>query len=151
MRVYLDACCLSRLTDNQDQPRIRGEAIAVVLVLGWIQEGSVQWIASEALAEEIRRNYSPERRMQNEALLAKASVSVAIDHRIEKRGRELQSLGYGMFDALHLAAAEAKEVDVLLSTDDRFIRQAARGTGRPRVPVRNPVSWVQERAQEQSQ
>ena len=73
MKVYLDACCLGRLTDDQTQRRIREEAEAVELVLGLVARGSVEWIASEALAEEIRRNPSAERRIENETLLAMAS------------------------------------------------------------------------------
>ena len=145
MRVYLDACCLGRLTDDQTQRRIREEAEAVEVVMGLVARGSVEWIASEALSEEIRRNPSAERRMESETLLAMASEASELDDRIAERARELQSFGYGAFDALHLAAAEAARVDVLLSTDDRFVRRASHGAGHPRVTVRNPLSWVRER------
>jgi hypothetical protein len=47
-------------------------------------------------------------------------------------------------DALHIAAAESARMDVLLSTDDRLIKRAARGLGNPRIPVQNPVSWIKE-------
>ena len=50
----------------------------------------------------------------------------------------------GVFDALHLACLEAARVDVMLTTDDSFVRKASRGDGRPRVAVRNPLSWSQE-------
>jgi predicted nucleic acid-binding protein len=30
LRIYLDACCLSRLTDDQSQARVRGEAEALL-------------------------------------------------------------------------------------------------------------------------
>lgn len=33
------------------------------------------------------------------------------------------------------------EFDVLLTTDDGFVRKAFRRDGNPRVTVRNPVSW----------
>lgn len=144
MRVYLDVCCLGRLTDDQTQRRIREEAEAVELVLGLVARGSIEWIASEALAEEIRRNPSAERRIEGETLLAMASEASEMDDRIAERARELQSFGYGTFDALHLAAAEVARVDVLLSTDDQFVNRASGGAGRPRVTVRNPLSWVRE-------
>ena len=136
---------LGRLTDDQTQRRIRDEAEAVELVLGLVTRGSIEWVGSEALVEEIRRNPSAERRIENESLLAMASEASEIDDRIAERARELQSFGYGAFDALHLAAAEAAPVDVLLSTDDQFVRRASHGAGRPRVTVRNPLSWVRER------
>jgi hypothetical protein len=53
-------------------------------------------------------------------------------------------LGYGTFDALHLATAESAGADALLSTDDRFIKRASRGVANPRIPVKNPVLWIQE-------
>ena len=49
---------------------------------------------------------------------------------------------YGRFDALHLAAAEEARCDWLLTTDDRFLRKAARGTGQPSVRVRNPLDYL---------
>jgi predicted nucleic acid-binding protein len=56
----------------------------------------------------------------------------------------LEALGYGAFDALHLACAEQAAVDVLLTTDDRFIKQVGRRLGKPTIRVLNPVNWVQE-------
>jgi predicted nucleic acid-binding protein len=57
------------------------------------------------------------------------------------RARQLRNAGYGVFDSLHLACAETGGASVLLTTDDKFIKRAARTIGRPRVPVRNPLSW----------
>ncbi len=65
MRVYLDVCCLSRLTDDHSQARIREEA-------------------------------------------------------------------------------EAADADVMLTTDDRLLKRIARNLGNPRIPVRNPLSWLKE-------
>jgi hypothetical protein len=42
MRVYLDACCLSRLTDDQSQARIREEAEAIERVLAGVRRGTVE-------------------------------------------------------------------------------------------------------------
>jgi hypothetical protein len=57
------------------------------------------------------------------------------------RAKNPQAAGYGAFDALHLACAEAAQVDVPLTTDDGFLRKASRRDGSPRVLVRNPVCW----------
>jgi hypothetical protein len=61
-----------------------------------------------------------------------------------ERARALEALGYGAFDALHLACAEQAAVDVLLTTDDRFIKQALRSLGNPTIQVSNPLKWLQE-------
>ena len=76
MTVYLDACCLSRLTDDQSQARIREEA------------------------ESIHRVF-----------LYLALATVEIDDEVAHRAQSLVGLGYGPFDALHIAAAESAGVD----------------------------------------
>ena len=86
----------------------------------------------------------PERRFENVALLAFASETIQVSSEIRVRARQFQAAGFGPFDALHLACAEAARVDVLLTTDDGFMRKASRGDGRPRVAVRNPLSWSRE-------
>jgi predicted nucleic acid-binding protein len=141
MKVYLDACCLNRLTDDQTQPRIRQEARAVELILRRMQQGNIQWISSEALADEIDRNPDVERRLENAAILPLASTTMEVTDEISARAGDLQIAGYGAYDALHLACAEAAQVDVLLTTDDAFIRRASRRDGNPLVAVSNPLSW----------
>ena len=145
MKVFLDACCLSRLTDDQSQPRIRREAEAIERILGLVHDGVIELVSSEALHDEIQRNPSDDRRIDVAALIALASQSVELDDGVVRRAKQLESKGYGSYDALHLAAAESAMVDILLTTDDKFVQRATRGTGRPLVPVRNPLSWFQEK------
>lgn len=144
MRVYLDACCLSRLTDDQTQPRIRQEAEAVERVLAGVRRETIELLSSEALEDEVRSNPSMERQVEAQTTLSFAVTRIAIDDAIAVRAQDLVGLGYGPFDALHLAAAESGGADVLLTTDDRLLKRAARKLGNPRIPVRNPVSWIRE-------
>ncbi|MGH9439740.1 MAG: type II toxin-antitoxin system VapC family toxin [Terriglobia bacterium] len=144
MKIYLDACCLSRLTDDQTQPRVRWEAEAVERVFQSIQHRLAIWVSSEALLDEILQNPIPKRRAEAQALFKFSSEIYQIDAATSDRARQLEAAGYGSYDALHLAAAESAKVDFLLSTDDRFVRKAFRGLGSPLVAVRNPVSWVKE-------
>jgi hypothetical protein len=65
-KIYLDACALNRLTDDQRQPRIRTEAEAVEKVVHLIWKGETEWMASIVLGDEIRRN--PNREGRNDAL-----------------------------------------------------------------------------------
>ncbi|HME07968.1 MAG TPA: PIN domain-containing protein [Bryobacteraceae bacterium] len=144
MRIYLDACCLSRLTDDQTQRRVCQEAEAVEKILKQVREDLIQWVSSDALAEELGRNPHEGRKIDSIALLALASETIETSGGIRSRARQLQHAGYGPFDALHLACAEAAHADVLLTTDDGLMRKASRGDGRPRVAVLNPLSWSQE-------
>jgi len=120
------------------------EAAAIEAIFSRTDDGSLTWIASEALATGIESNQNLVRRDQTAALLIWATENVEITGPISIRATSLERLGYGPFDSLHLACAEAAAADALLTTDDAFIRKAARGIGSPLVPVRNPLSWSQE-------
>ena len=144
MKVYFDACCLNRLTDDQSQLRIRQEAEAIELILRFMRNGEIQWMSSEALVDEIDRNPNGERRLENIALLALAAESVKVNDAIASRSADLHLAGYGVYDALHLACAEAARVDVLLTTDDEFVRRASRQDGSPLVAVLNRLFWRRE-------
>ena len=95
MKIYLDACCLSRLTDDQSQARIREEAEAVEQLLAGVRRRTFELLSSEALEDEVRRNPSMERRVEAQTIL-----SFGRDEDPNWRGRrpscsELVGLGYG--------------------------------------------------------
>lgn len=113
-------------------------------ILSRVTQGVCLWLGSEALTGEIKRCPQIPRRGENLALLAFASSIVGVNDKILDRARQLQVAGYYAFDAMHLASAEAGYADVLLTTDDRFLKRASRGDGMPLVPVRDPVSWLKE-------
>jgi predicted nucleic acid-binding protein len=144
VRIYLDACCLNRLTDDQSQSRIAEEAEAVEKILRLLRDGKIEWLSSTVLKAETSNNPDVERRYEAEVLLSLATDTISPDGQIIRRATELEAAGYGAFDALHLSSAEAGMVDVLLTTDDRFIRRAARAVGSPCVRVLNPVEWLRE-------
>ncbi len=101
-------------------------------------EGRAEWSASVALLREIRRNPSHEKRNDALSLLAHAGVLREPTAVVVARAEAIRAAGYGAFDELHLAHAEADHCNVLLTTDDRFMRQAQRGLGSPLVRVMNP-------------
>ncbi len=145
--VYLDACCLNRPFDNQAQDRIRLESEAVLLILDHVQRGEWRWVGSEVLSFEVARNPDPERKRRVQVLVSSASGSVSLDDRVEQRGAELEAMGFGAFDALHVASAESAQVDVFLTTDDALVRLARRSEDRIRVRVENPLAWLKERSE----
>jgi hypothetical protein len=53
MKVYLDACCINRFTDDQSQERIRRETAAIEMILKGVRHGSIQWVSSEPLSDEM--------------------------------------------------------------------------------------------------
>jgi len=63
LKVYLDACCLSRVTDDQNEPRGRAEVEAVEHILGMIRAGQARWVSSTGLSIEASRNARGESRV----------------------------------------------------------------------------------------
>ena len=140
----MDACCLNRLTDDQSQPRVRDEAGAVDQILRMVQQGLATWVSSTILDLEISRNPDPERRNDVNSILGFASEVVRPQTEDADRALELQKLGFGSFDALHLACAERGAVDVFLTTDDGLLSRARRHKTALRVSAENPLSWYTE-------
>lgn len=54
-----------------------------------------------------------------------------------QRASNLQNLGFQPFDALHIACAEAADVDIFLTTDDRLLRKASAHINQLNVEVQN--------------
>ena len=141
MRLYLDACCLNRLTDDQRQARVRKEADAVEGILRLVREGRATWVSSTAVEIETSRNPDVDRRRDVAALLASSNEVLVPRPRSADRAAFLQKVGFDTFDALHLASAEQGRADVFPTTDDRLIRRAARHSNEFHMNIQNPVSW----------
>jgi predicted nucleic acid-binding protein len=144
MKVYLDACCLNRPFDDQSQPRIHLETEAILLVLEKIHRREWQWVASDALFFEINQNPDAENRQRVRALLSDAREVVGINDDVLSRAEYFEQSGLDVYDALHLAIAELSSVDVLLTTDDRFIKLVQREESLTTLQVANPVRWLEE-------
>lgn len=144
-RIYLDACCLNRPFDDQSQDRIRLESEAVLLILIRVQQHEDSlWVSSEAVRYEVEQTPDSERRRRVRALLSFAEVEADVTDAVANRAVELRSQGFKAVDALHVACAEASLSDVLLTTDDRFLRAARRNAGQLHVRVENPIDWLRE-------
>jgi len=143
-RIYLDACAINRLSDPPMQQRIALETAAMERLLHGVRTGQLSWIASSVLLVEIENNPDARRRNSALALLCFASEVHRPTALSAERGRQLNLLGYGKLDALHLAMAEEQRCDLLLTTDDRFLRRAMRNQGKPSVRVQNPLNYWKE-------
>uniref|UniRef100_B8HMT5 PIN domain-containing protein n=1 Tax=Cyanothece sp. (strain PCC 7425 / ATCC 29141) TaxID=395961 RepID=B8HMT5_CYAP4 len=141
LKIYLDVCCLNRPFDDWAQERIRLEGDTVLSILERIRTGQWQLINSEAIAVELRKMRNLAKRDQILKFLELATVIQAIDAAIDARAQQLESLGFGLFDAFHVACAEAAVADVFLSTDDRLLKNALRQRDSLKVEVQNPVVW----------
>jgi hypothetical protein len=50
LRIYLDACCLSRLTDDQSQARVHPESDAIEHILRMVRAGLATWVIVKSVA-----------------------------------------------------------------------------------------------------
>jgi predicted nucleic acid-binding protein len=144
MRVYLDNCCFGRPYDDQSQERVRLEAEAVFLILRWVVHGTLELIVSDVVDLEAAAIRDVERRERVQVLARTSDRRVRYSEELMRRGDALEALGFGAYDALHIACAEAAEVDVLFTTDDRLLKRARRLEHELSVSVMNPLTWVQE-------
>lgn len=138
-RVYFDACALNRPFDDQSQARIRIEAEAVEHLLRAVEDGELQWISSDFILFEVRKRPDKERREMLEMLCHEATERVAFSEELGRRARELRAQGLRDMDALHLAAAERERAELLITTDDQFVRAAREIQPPSRVRVENPA------------
>jgi len=81
---------------------VRDEAEAVERVLALVRERGATWVSSTVLEVEINRNPDADRRRDVAALLSFADEEVVPGPNEEARASDLERLGYGTFDALHL-------------------------------------------------
>lgn len=143
MRVYLDLCCLKRPFDDQGVPRVRLEAEAVVSIQKVIEEGAHTFVRSVAQDLENTKNPDPIRRARVEVWLSSYPLPAIEPAAATALTTDLVEMGFGAFDAYHLAWAELLQAEVFLTTDDRLRSLAARQSSL-RVRVMGPLEFAQE-------
>ncbi len=148
MRIYLDVCCLNRPFDDQTVDRNYMESKAVLVILSRMEEGEWKWVSSEIVDYEISKTPNV-RRIQNiNQLIGNADECIAVTREIVNRAKEIETVGFEPFDAIHLACAEHAKADIFLTTDDKLIRKASQKKELD-VRISNPLDWLQEGFQDE--
>lgn len=138
MRVYLDTSALNRPFDDQTQPRIWLESMAVFVILAAVAEGDLLLVTSSVLEYERSRDPSEGRRRVVAQSLGPAVQHVTVTSEMEQRAERLAESGLSALDALHLAAAEAGDADCFITCDDRLLQRS----GHAKVQAMNPLEFV---------
>lgn len=125
MVLYLDICCLKRPFDDQAQPRNRIEAEAVLGLLA-ADASRVTFVRSAAHDLENDQNPLAWRAERVRGWLRDRPLATTEAEPLRARTAELMENGLHGFDALHLACAEAADVDVFVTCDDRLLAAAQR-------------------------
>lgn len=124
MKVYLDTCSLHRPLDDKAQVRIALEAEAVLAILALSEAGAVSLVSSDVVVFEVDRNPHPQRKAFVSEIIVRAPIIVPLSDTIEQRAKLLEGRGFKPLDALHLASAEAEQVDYFCTCHDRFLKRA---------------------------
>jgi len=142
-KIYLDSCCFNRPFDDLSQDKVRFECEAVLEILSNCVAGMWEVFRSDVLNDEIDRIANYVKKQKVLMLYSSATIYVPLTDEIVYRAKSIQHIvNIKPFDALHLACAECSNASVLLTTDKKFINQAA--AINTSVRVTNPAIWLME-------
>ncbi|MDO4339224.1 MAG: PIN domain-containing protein [Eubacteriales bacterium] len=143
MKIYLDNCCYNRPFDDQTQERIHLESEAILTILKRGQTGLYHIVGSDILELEMERMHDIAKRYQVKELYKVADQRILYSEKIKIRSQKImQQSKIRTFDSLHIAAAEMAQADVMLTTDDKLEKMAARLE--LEVKVMNPLKFAWE-------
>lgn len=143
MRIYLDNCCFNRPFDDQTQERIHLESEAILTILKHGQLGEYSIVGSDILKLEIDRMHDDIKKYRVKELYDVVVENISYTESIRSRAQEIMAESkIRTFDSLHIAAAEAAAVDVLLTTDDKLEKMASKL--QLKVKVMNPLKFAWE-------
>ena len=144
MKLYLDNCCYNRPYDEQTQERIHLEGEAVLAIINKYKQNDNEIIGSPVLDIEIEQigNIEKQEKVRN---FYEQTINKKIGYNIDilKRAKELsEQSNIRTLDRFHLSFAEYAEVDVLLTTDDKFEKACSKLN--LNTKVMNPLNFLLE-------
>lgn len=145
MKIYIDTSVYNRPFDDQTQPRIWLETLALGLILQLVESGEATLVNSSVLEFENKHNPFPVRREWMERCLSLATEYQKVNEEVQKRAKELEKQKISAIDSLHIATAELSKVDFFIACDDRLLKKEKHF----KVKSINPVDFVQEELGEQ--
>lgn len=147
----MDTCCLNRPFDDQTIDRNRLESEAVLTILRHVHSGDWELIGSGVNKLESDRSPDPQKRKLVEGFLSLCTIWLQAHEPEVQRWEELKAQGFCNPDAMHIACAESGKVDVLLTTDDPMLKLARKHGDKIRVRVENPLTWIREQIEHDSE
>lgn len=143
MRIYLDNCCYNRPFDDQTQERIHLESEAILIVLQRGQSGIYEIIGSDVLELEMERMCDTAKKQQVQELYKVSNTHILYTEGIKAHAKEIKEQSkIKTFDSLHIAAAEAGNADIMLTTDDKLEKMSEKLD--LKVKVMNPLKFAWE-------
>jgi predicted nucleic acid-binding protein len=99
-------------------------------------------LTSEIAGLEVSKIPDEDRKQKVILLSSTLKMNIAIDDEIVSRAKDLNKMGFKPFDSYHIACAEKGQADVLLTTDDDFLKKAASQSKLLKVKIENPLRWL---------
>ncbi len=123
MKVYIDDSALHRLVDDRRLPEVKYDRELMVMLVEIIEKGSMDFIGSEVLNNQIKDTEDVFKRTVLEVLYSMTKEEVKVTRNILDRAEEIRRklVGIHYIDSLHIACAEAGEVDALVTCDTRLV------------------------------
>lgn len=136
-KIYLDTCSLNREFDDQDFAKIALETEAVNSIKTGIYSGRYSLAWSFILDYEI--NNSPyDKRRDSVLKLKEVSQDFCMPIKIVlERGKEIECLGIGQNDSLHIASAIEMKCEYFITTDKQVFNKII-----PGINTINPMDFV---------
>jgi len=139
VKIYLDTSVYNRPFDDQTQPRIWLETLALALILQLVEAGEAILINSSVLEFENSRNPFSLRQDWMARCLAQATAYQRADETTRQRAEALEKHSLRAIDSLHVACAESAGADYFLTCDDRLLKKQKHII----VSSMNPLDFVQ--------
>jgi predicted nucleic acid-binding protein len=144
MKLYLDNCCFNRPYDDQTQERIHLEGEAILAIINKCERNNDEIIGSPVLDFEVGQASNIEKcdKVKN---LYEQTINRKFEYNMNilKRVKELsKATTIRALDRFHLAFAENANVDVLLTTDDKFEKACSKI--HLKIKVMNPLNFLLE-------
>ena len=144
MRLYFDICCYSRLYDDQTQIKVYMESEAVLNILNISKQNNDEIVGSSALDLEIDQIDNVEKREKIKYFYHQ-TITEKIDYKenVFNRVKELsQQTKIKTLDSFHLSFAENSNVNILLTTDNKFEKVCSKMN--LKIKVMNPIKYLME-------
>lgn len=139
MQIYLDNSFLNRPFDDPDIGTNKLDAEVLSLIIKLARKNKVNIVNSSVIEYENSLNKIPERKLFVDEILKKTNDYQNADENIRKQAEDLvEKMKISSIDALHLASAEAANVDIFVTCDYNIIKRY-----KGKVKVINPLEFIQ--------
>jgi len=143
MKIYPDSCIYGRQHDDQTQPDIKAETLAIGGIIDICIMAGHTFIGSKAVEDEILANSNPKSRKTAHDLFKRITTNVKHTAADFQRAQVFKAQGLKNVDSLHLATAESAGADILLTVDKDF-EKIATNKKLSKVRVINPLTFIKE-------